>query len=169
MGPIPNFSIILKQDNAYKFYQLEQPMITIGRHPLCNIVLDDINLSRKHATLIRERFGKKLEATYRIFDGDGCGKKSKNGIYIAQERVESFYLHTGLIVRLTPDIVFKYFADPQKAETTLDELYGYDADSLEKQVLVPDTGNLKSTCVFDNFHETTEDVKDLQKPLILFD
>src|SRR5699024_12577891 len=55
-----------------------------GRHPNCEIFLDDVTVSRKHAAFVR--------------DGDGFRVRdlgSLNGTYIGKERVDEMRLQYG--------------------------------------------------------------------------
>jgi hypothetical protein len=56
----------------------------IGRSPDCDIFLDDVTVSRKHALLVREGDG------FRIED-----QGSLNGIFVNERRIESATLENG--------------------------------------------------------------------------
>jgi pSer/pThr/pTyr-binding forkhead associated (FHA) protein len=55
---------------------------TLGRHPDSDIFLDDVTVSRRHATIERTPEG------YVVSDGD-----SLNGTYVDHERIERTHLH----------------------------------------------------------------------------
>src|SRR5690625_7519778 len=60
-----------------------------GRHPNCEIFLDDVTVSRKHAAFVR--------------DGDGFRVRdlgSLNGTYIGKERVDEMRLQYGQDVQI---------------------------------------------------------------------
>jgi hypothetical protein len=65
-------------------YRLDQPTVTIGRHPSCDIFLDDITVSRRHVRIERDPQG------YRLTDAG-----SLNGTYVNRERVDESRLQHG--------------------------------------------------------------------------
>jgi len=65
-------------------FRLEQPVITIGRHPSCDIFLDDITVSRRHVRIERH------DGEFSIRDVG-----SLNGTYVNRERVEESALRHG--------------------------------------------------------------------------
>lgn len=77
-----------------KKYPLEDPEIVIGRDPASNLVINDVEVSRKHARLIWQ------ESNYVIED---IG--STNGTFINGERLNSpFVLHGGETISLGENI-----------------------------------------------------------------
>jgi putative peptidoglycan lipid II flippase len=70
---------------AGEHFLLDQPVVTIGRSPDSDVVLDDRSVSRHHARLVREDDG-----GYRVEDVG-----SRNGTYVARRRVESRRLEDG--------------------------------------------------------------------------
>jgi hypothetical protein len=69
---------------AGETYPLDRERLTIGRSPDCDIFLDDVTVSRKHAQLVRQ--------------GDGYGIEdlgSLNGTYVNRRRVEAKRLEDG--------------------------------------------------------------------------
>ncbi len=70
-------------------YLLEDSVCIIGRDPLCNIIMDDQEMSRKHAIIVRGEEG------YLLVDF-----KSSNGVYVNDERIEQCYLHDGDEIRM---------------------------------------------------------------------
>ncbi len=63
---------------------LDQPETTLGRHPESDVFLDDITVSRRHATISRGEHG------YTVADAG-----SLNGTYINRELVEQGPLQDG--------------------------------------------------------------------------
>ena len=83
--------------------------LAIGRHPGSEIVLDDMAVSRHHATL--EVQGQKLL----VFD-----HRSKNGIRVNGKKVESAQLKHGDIVRIGKKFSIEvYIPPPKKREATV--------------------------------------------------
>jgi len=58
---------------------------TIGRSPDCDVFLDDVTVSRKHAVLLRDEGG-----TFRIED-----QGSLNGTFLNRRRIDSAQLENG--------------------------------------------------------------------------
>jgi pSer/pThr/pTyr-binding forkhead associated (FHA) protein len=65
-------------------FALEEPITRLGRHPDSEISLDDITVSRRHASIERTPEG------YVVTDAG-----SLNGTYVNQERVDRVLLHHG--------------------------------------------------------------------------
>ncbi|HVT21671.1 MAG TPA: FHA domain-containing protein, partial [Mycobacteriales bacterium] len=65
-------------------FLLDQEVTTAGRHPDSDIFLDDVTVSRKHATFTRTPTG------YVVTDAG-----SLNGTYLNRERIESAALGNG--------------------------------------------------------------------------
>ncbi|MDR1790863.1 MAG: FHA domain-containing protein [Propionibacteriaceae bacterium] len=58
-------------------YLLNADVVTVGRHPKCDIFLDDITVSRRHARFLRE------DGHFKVKD-----EGSLNGTYVNSELVE---------------------------------------------------------------------------------
>ena len=70
-------------------FLLDQDKVTVGRHPDADIFLDDVTVSRQHATFEREGEG------FRVVDTG-----SLNGTYINNDRVDSLLLRTGMELQI---------------------------------------------------------------------
>ena len=70
-------------------YRLTAQELTIGRSPQCGIFLNDMTVSRMHATLRREAGG------YRIIDAD-----SFNGLWVNNLNVKDALLQDGDMVQI---------------------------------------------------------------------
>ncbi len=69
---------------AGETYAVERDRLTIGRSPDCDVFLDDVTVSRRHALLVRREDG------YAIED-----QGSLNGTYVNRRRVDSKTLEDG--------------------------------------------------------------------------
>ena len=65
-------------------FPLDSDRVEIGRSPECDVFLDDVTVSRSHATLVKDDTG------YTIEDGG-----SLNGTYVNRRRVERARLEDG--------------------------------------------------------------------------
>jgi len=70
-------------------FLLDQDKVTVGRHPEADIFLDDVTVSRQHATFERDDSG------FRVVDTG-----SLNGTYINNDRVDSILLQTGMELQI---------------------------------------------------------------------
>jgi pSer/pThr/pTyr-binding forkhead associated (FHA) protein len=70
---------------AGESFGLAGERMTIGRSPDCDIFLDDVTVSRRHAVLVREPTG-----TFRIED-----QGSLNGTFLNRRRIDSATLGNG--------------------------------------------------------------------------
>ncbi|HJB09836.1 MAG TPA: FHA domain-containing protein [Candidatus Brachybacterium merdavium] len=81
--------IVRKGPNLGARFLLDSDTTIAGRHPNCEIFLDDVTVSRKHAAFVR--------------DGDGFRVRdlgSLNGTYIGKERVDEMRLQYGQDVQI---------------------------------------------------------------------
>ncbi|MFH2038430.1 MAG: FHA domain-containing protein [Chloroflexota bacterium] len=93
-----------------KVFPLEGHEIMIGRETSCNIMINDTEVSRKHARLIRQSMGYLLEDL-----------GSTNGTFINGQRLlEPLLLHGGESVSLSENIILDYesTADPDTTVLT---------------------------------------------------
>ena len=105
------FKLELKlQSLTLKEYALANgAKLAIGRHPGSEIVLDDMAVSRHHATI--EVKGQKLL----VFD-----QASRNGIIVNEKKVQSAQLKHGDIVRIGKKFSIEvYVPAPKKREATV--------------------------------------------------
>ncbi|MDN6638552.1 MAG: FHA domain-containing protein, partial [Yaniella sp.] len=70
-------------------FLLDQDKVSVGRHPDADIFLDDVTVSRQHATFERHSGGFKVVDT-----------GSLNGTYINNDRVDSLELRTGMELQI---------------------------------------------------------------------
>ena len=95
------FIIIETGPDAGRRFDLRGGSIVIGRDPTNDIVLDDIEVSRKHARLIAQSGGYVIE-----------DMGSTNGTYVDEERIRAMLpLRPGTRVRLGENITFMYEAE----------------------------------------------------------
>jgi hypothetical protein len=74
--------VVRRGPNAGSRFVLDADATSLGRHPDSDIFLDDITVSRRHATIRRGDGG------YEVSDAD-----SLNGTYVDHERVDTAPLH----------------------------------------------------------------------------
>ncbi|HVW80196.1 MAG TPA: FHA domain-containing protein [Mycobacteriales bacterium] len=76
--------VVQRGPNAGSRFLLDQEVTTVGRNPDSDIFLDDVTVSRRHATFTRTPDG------YTLSDAG-----SLNGTYLNRERIESAALGNG--------------------------------------------------------------------------
>ena len=76
--------VVLRGPNTGARFLLDAAEVTSGRHPDSDIFLDDVTVSRRHATFRREAEG------YAVHDVG-----SLNGTYVNRERIDDHVLATG--------------------------------------------------------------------------
>ena len=76
--------VVLRGHNTGARFLLDSDEVSSGRHPDSDIFLDDVTVSRKHATFRREG------ADFLVRDGG-----SLNGTYVNRERIVETVLKTG--------------------------------------------------------------------------
>lgn len=76
--------IVLRGPNTGARFLLDDLEVSAGRHPDSDIFLDDVTVSRKHATFVGSDQG------YSVRDAG-----SLNGTYVNRERIDQARLHTG--------------------------------------------------------------------------
>ena len=81
--------VVVRGPNLGARFLLNAEKVSVGRKPKCDIFLDDVTVSRKHAIFVREDTG------YVMRDAG-----SLNGTYVNRERVDSAQLKTGDIVQI---------------------------------------------------------------------
>lgn len=70
-------------------FLLDQDTVSVGRHPDADIFLDDVTVSRQHATFERHSSG------FMVVDTG-----SLNGTYVNNDRVDSLKLQTGMELQI---------------------------------------------------------------------
>jgi pSer/pThr/pTyr-binding forkhead associated (FHA) protein len=73
--------VVRRGPNAGSTFVLQNAETTLGRHPDSDLFLDDVTVSRRHATIRRGTGG------YEVLDAD-----SLNGTYVDHERIETAHL-----------------------------------------------------------------------------
>jgi pSer/pThr/pTyr-binding forkhead associated (FHA) protein len=76
--------VVKRGPNVGAQFRLDQPLVSAGRHPGCEVFLDDITVSRRHAEFRREN------GIFRVVD-----LGSLNSTYVNREQVESAVLANG--------------------------------------------------------------------------
>ena len=81
--------VIERGATAGSRYLLDADTVTLGRHPSSDVLLDDITVSRRHASVTRE------DSSYRLTDVG-----SLNGTYVNHALVDDVLLRSGDTVQV---------------------------------------------------------------------
>ena len=88
-----------------KNISLNTNYFSIGRHPQCSLVLDSKVVSRHHATIVwvKDKNSRRNEGYYWLVDGDGRGRRSRNGVYVNGKKISSHRLVCGDVISIDSD------------------------------------------------------------------
>ncbi|HAZ49166.1 MAG TPA: phosphopeptide-binding protein [Cyanobacteria bacterium UBA11369] len=90
--------LIVEDDKGQREFILQAPAYSLGRSKRCDIRVESLFVSNRHATLLRLP-NKDSSYSYQIIDGDGKGKYSTNGLSINGEKIRARILkHNDKIV-----------------------------------------------------------------------
>lgn len=83
--------LIVEDDRGRKEFILDGPVYSLGRDPKSDIYVRSLFVSHRHATLKRVTRDDG-SYSYQIFDGDGQGNYSTNGLLINGQKHRSYVL-----------------------------------------------------------------------------
>ncbi len=109
-GSSGSFRLTYELDSRPVEINLDQPVVTLGRSPDCNVVFPDTvpGMSRHHATISQDDRG------WKIIDAG-----SRNGTFVNRSPVKRQYLKDGDLINLGPlPMTFKVLVPPNKPEQT---------------------------------------------------
>jgi pSer/pThr/pTyr-binding forkhead associated (FHA) protein len=105
LSPGSALLVVKRGPNAGSRFLLDQDVTTAGRHPDSDIFLDDVTVSRRHATFRRE--GER----FLVHDVG-----SLNGTYLNRERIDDARLSTGDEVQIGKFRLVFYGANPRRRD-----------------------------------------------------
>jgi len=107
------YLIVIAGTGVGKMFKLSGGEIKIGRHPSCEIILDDDGVSRQHSKLLRTRTGDLV-----VID-----LKSTNGTYANGVRVQEHTLRDGDKIQIGKTTILKFSYQDDIEERYQKELY----------------------------------------------
>ncbi|HEY9883068.1 MAG TPA: FHA domain-containing protein [Thermosynechococcaceae cyanobacterium] len=110
--------LIVEDDNGRRSIALDDSEYSIGRDPTCDICLDSLFVSRRHATLLRLPNGDGT-VSYRIVDGDLEGRPSSNGFLINGYRLRTHNLQNEDEVVFGPQVRVIYYLCQRDSVVTM--------------------------------------------------
>jgi pSer/pThr/pTyr-binding forkhead associated (FHA) protein len=112
--------LILESSESRRAVALNVNVFSIGRHPNNSLVLNDILISRHHATVAWMEYSenKRLQDRgYWIIDGKGKKQRSRNGLLINGEPKFLHRLVSDDVINLGTNIKITYTYIPDTSET----------------------------------------------------
>ena len=103
--------LIVESPESRRAVALNVNVFSMGRHPNNDLVITDKLASRHHATVAWMRYSEnenKSDYAYWIIDGKGKRKRSRNGIYINNNKKSLHRLTSGDIILIGNDIKITY-------------------------------------------------------------
>ena len=116
--PYQSHLLIVEDDNGRRSIMLDDAEYAIGRDPTCDIYLESLFVSRRHATLLRLPNGDGT-VSYRIVDGDLEGRRSSNGFLINGYRLRTHNLQNEDEVVFGPQVRAIYYLCQRDAVVTV--------------------------------------------------
>lgn len=116
--PHQSHLLIVEDDNGRRGVVLDGSEYAIGRDPSCDICLDSLFVSRRHATLLRLPNGDGTFC-YRIVDGDLEGRRSSNGFLVNGYRLRTHNLQNEDEVVFGPQVRAIYYLCHRDAVVTV--------------------------------------------------
>ncbi len=110
----PDRHVIVRMDAASvgKVMTLDGNEYRLGRHPSCQVVLNDDGVSRRHARIAKDGGSYVLE-----------DMGSANGTFIAGKRIDRQPLRDGDVFQLGPNVMYRYTFTDASQERMLQQLY----------------------------------------------
>lgn len=101
--------LAIEDKKGQRIITLKGDSYTLGRSSKNSIVIFDRQVSRCHATIVKQKKQGNDEYVFWIYDGDLKGKKSTNGLVINKRRKASHQLKVGDLILLGDNTKLKYY------------------------------------------------------------
>jgi pSer/pThr/pTyr-binding forkhead associated (FHA) protein len=140
--------LIVESSESKRAVTLNVNIFSIGRHPNSSLVLNDILVSRHHATITWLRYSendREQDCGYWIIDGKGKKQRSRNGVFVNGTQKSLHRLVSGDVINLGTDIKMTYNYIPNTTENR--DFLKY-CDSAKPQYSSSNTTNYKDTTIF---------------------
>ncbi len=99
--------LVIEDSRGHRAIHLAGTSYSIGRDPVNAIQLDERDVSRKHALLVRFPYGS--DCRYQIVDGSADGKRSLNGIKVQGQWCYTHVLKDGDIIHFGASAKANYY------------------------------------------------------------
>jgi diguanylate cyclase (GGDEF)-like protein/PAS domain S-box-containing protein len=103
------YLLIVEDSNNQRIFYLNGEQYNLGRSDDNSIILYDQQVSRCHATIVKEYNEGEQLFFYKIYDGNLKGKLSTNGLFINGVKFQEKYLEHGDLIRFSEKAKAHYF------------------------------------------------------------
>jgi signal transduction histidine kinase/pSer/pThr/pTyr-binding forkhead associated (FHA) protein/DNA-binding NarL/FixJ family response regulator len=103
-----NHFLVVEDRQGRRKISLEKETYSLGRDVTNSIVLCDSSISRQHAIILRLSIPNSDRYIFRIIDGSLNGKKSKNGLYVNQQKCSARDLQHGDVIEFGGGVKIRY-------------------------------------------------------------
>lgn len=124
--------LVIDAPDLRRTIPLEKSIYSIGRHANNSVVIFSQKLSRKHATIVRQKEAENsgvVSYSFRIVDGDLDGNRSKNGIVVNGRKCLEHELKHGDLINFSEDIKASYYIVDYNSDAL-------DLDRLNRQKII---------------------------------
>ena len=152
--------LVIEDEKSRRIVSLEETIYSIGRDAGNAIVIYDHQVSRFHATLMREEDTANQQSGYKVIDGDLRGNISTNGVVVNGKPSLSHTLKHGDVVRFGEKAKALYYilSDP-----SVISLFKNNEDIGESEDVGNETQQQPSIISQDNYKTTLTSEKDLEE------
>ena len=101
--------IVIKDRKGERIISLDAEIYTIGRSSISNIIIYDRDVSRCHATLVKQNSLKEAKTFFWLIDGNLNRNRSTNGLFVNKKLTLSRQLQIGDLISLGKKSTIKYY------------------------------------------------------------
>ncbi|ELR97704.1 EAL domain-containing protein [Gloeocapsa sp. PCC 73106] len=152
--------LVIEDEKSRRIVSLEETIYSIGRDATNAIVIYDRQVSRFHATILREEDTLNQQTSYKVIDGDLRGNISTNGVVVNGKPSLSHTLKHGDVVRFGEKAKALYYilSDP-----SVISLFKNNEEVNEQLESETNTEQQKSITHQENYKTTLTSEKDLEE------
>lgn len=138
--------LLITDSEGRRAVELNEATSSIGRDSSNAITIDDYDVSRQHAILLRVAHPGEVDYTFRITDGNLQGKPSTNGLFINGKRVDSCILRHGDEILLGSKASARYITVEEKVDA--EQLFSNKDDTIEHLLTLSSTSFASADSAF---------------------
>lgn len=152
--------LVIEDEKSRRIVSLEETIYSIGRDATNAIVIYDRQVSRFHATILREEDASNQQTSYKVIDGDLRGNISTNGVVVNGKPSLSHTLKHGDVIRFGEKAKALYYILSDPSVISLFKNNEELTDELEQN---KDTDQHPSPNNQENYKTTLTSEKDLEE------
>lgn len=103
----PKYVLFIEENGKNGYVVLDKEVHTVGRSSSNSIVLQSSQVSRIHATIYRQKTEEK--SAFFIQDGNQEGKRSFNGIFMHNKKVDVHQLQHGDVIHIGTEVTLTFY------------------------------------------------------------